>query len=194
MHLIKILTENNKMNTIEKMTTMEQSDIPVDDYKVSIVIPEIQDTHSETSEDSNDEIVSSPAVVEDELETFCKKKTSQLYVHTEEERLKNIQCCVCERPYFWVESKEQLMELIELKVHDDKPFVTEIAKLRYYIHLPCDDISYFSTQEHKCWMCLEKEKKCGIATKKQIIQFTIPIVMVFLFLAIVIYMSNTSTE
>ena len=193
MHLIKILTENNKMNTIEKMTAMEHSVIPVDDYKVSIVIPEIQDTKSETSLNSNDEIVSTP-VVEDELETFCKKKTSQLYVHTEEERLKNIQCCVCERPYFWVESKEQLMELIELKVHDDKPFVTEIAKLRYYMHLPCDDISYFSTQEHKCWMCLEKEKKCGIATKKQIIQFTIPIVMVFLFLAIVIYMSNTSTE
>ena len=129
MHLNKILTENNKMNlnTIEKMSTMEQSDIPIDDYKVSVVIPEIQDTNSETSLNSNDEIVSTP-VVEDELEIFCKKKTSQLYVHTEEERLKNIQCSVCERPYFWVESKEQLMELIEMKVHDDKPFINEIGR------------------------------------------------------------------
>ena len=128
------------MNTLQKMSEIQN-----------------QDQQSNTSQDV---IIS--ITTPDDLEAFCKKKTDLLYVHTEQEERDNSCCTTCNRDYTWIKNKQQLIDHIQTNVDDTKSFTIEIAKLRYYMNLPCDEVSYFDKQTHKCWMCVEKEKKCGL--------------------------------
>ena len=133
------------MNTLQKMSEIQNEDHQDQDHQ---------------DQDHQDTIIS--ITPQDDLEAFCKKKTDQLYVHTEQEERDNSCCITCNRDYTWIKNKKQLIDHIQTNVDDTKSFTIEIAKLRYYMHLPSDEVSYFDKKAHKCWMCVEKEKKCGL--------------------------------
>lgn len=141
------------MNTLQKMSEIQSQQDDQDHHDQNTIIS-----------------ITTP----DDLEDFCKKKTDELYVHTEQEEHDNSHCIICKRDYTWIKNKQQLIDHIQTNIDDTKSFTIEIAKLRYYINLPCDEISYFDKQAHKCWMCVEKEKKCGLSpnARKQVYIYT----------------------
>ena len=144
------------MNTLQKMSEIQSQD------------HQDQDNQDKDQDQDQDTIIS--ITTSDDLEDFCKKKTDELYVHTKQEEHDNSHCITCKRDYTWIKNKQHLIDHIQTNIDDTKSFTIEIAKLRYYMHLPCDEVSYFDKQAHKCWMCVEKEKKCGLSpnARKQV--------------------------
>ena len=130
-------------------------------------------------------------IQEDELEVFAQEQTQKLYVHPQETKEMNKQCAHCQRTYHQVENKEQIINLLETSIDVNKPFTTEIAKVRYYMNLPCDEYSYFDMNNHICFMCYEKSKKCNLTPFQR--KSTIPLIL-FIVVVIITFIILFATQ
>jgi uncharacterized membrane protein YgcG len=104
---------------------------------------------------SSNEILSNEIDLDDlnDFDAHYAEDIHDLYDYDEEERAKMSKCGMCSRSFFWVDSKEELIDCIQREIDERKPFALELNKLRHYIHLPSDKYIYLHESRTMGFIC-----------------------------------------
>ena len=104
---------------------------------------------------SSNEILSNEIDLDDlnDFDAHYAEDIHDLYEYDQEERAKMSKCGMCSRSFFWVDSKEELIDCIQREIDERKPFALELNKLRHYIHLPSDKYIYLHESRTMGFIC-----------------------------------------
>lgn len=91
-------------------------------------------------------------------EEYYKGLLSEVYIDADY-RSKKVACKVCKEYFYFINSKEQLLKLIEKTVEDNEKFPMEMIKLMGRFYYPGAHEIYFHEKEGICSCCYVNKPK-----------------------------------
>jgi len=97
---------------------------------------------------------------------YYKNKLEDVYVYIDPDYAsRKVKCKVCKEEFYFINSKEELLKIINETMDETKEFGLEMIKLMTKFYYPGADHIHFHMENNICSCCYVKRPKTSFTTK-----------------------------